>query len=314
MADYKKLVTTTARVTANTPLLWFFGLCLSAGFNFNWFYLSRAGFMESARRSAEQAWHGGAVITQQFMLPAFLLLALAVVVWLAVNWIKVAFVLNVADILGVKRLGNPDTGSYTIWQKQRQIFRQARKSLPAVAGLSLFTILAQSVVTFVLFGPLLWERYITPLPGLIVLAGALFIIFMLFFALLNFFAVLYASLYQKNFSDAFSLAVLFLKTKAGPLSVACAVLLALYAAGVFAGVEIAGALRYASYGLKTYFGLFSLNREIDLLFLLWFGFLNAFFNVGLFAFFIGSVRPKEMAPETNAKTNLVLKVSVDKTF
>jgi hypothetical protein len=293
VTDHLKLIATALRVTLNAPLLWFFGLFLSAGFNFNWFYLTRAGFPSAGTYWVNHFWQSGQS-HPQLLAPAILPLLLFLVLgWIGVNWIKTVFILNVSDLLETKRLGQTHE-ELTIWQKQGKLFGQAKKVLVSVAALSLFTIVAQAVVTFVLLSPWLWQKYIAPVPGMVVLATTLFIAFMLFFSLLNFFAVLFVVLYQQKFQEAFGSATHFMRVHAKPLFVACVLLLALYAGGVFIGSEILA--------------------NINFVFFLWLGFLNAFFNVALFLFFKAYIKPRQFEAEDPAVTKLILKVSVDKTL
>ena len=322
VTDYLKLITAAIRVTVNTPLLWFFGLFLSAGFNFNWFYLSRNKLaLAGAAKWLEHMWQAGLGNLQQFVPGVLLALLIIIAIWIGVNWIKTVFILNVADLLDVKRLG-ADAESLTIWQKQKKLFREAKKFLAPVTALSLFTIMAQATVTFVLLGPWVWQKYITPLPGMMAFATVLFIVFMLFFSLLNFFAVLFVVLYQKKFHEAFSQATNFMGAKAKPLSAACFILLLLYVAGLLAGSEAARGVKFLFFEIGSQLGVLNLAREqvawrleaVSLLFLLWLGFLNAFFNVGLFVFFQKFVKPRQFEAENISKANLILKVSVDKTL
>jgi hypothetical protein len=321
VTDHIKLVTTALRATLNAPLLWFFGLFLSAGFNFNWVYLSRAGFTTSGAKWLTHFWQTSYAKMEQ-LVPAILLLILVLaVVWIVANWIKTVFIFNAADFLDAKRLGQA-AGDLTIWGKQKELFRQGKKVLGSVLALSLFTVVAQAIVVFVLLGPWLWQKYITYLPGMTSLAGLLIVIFALFFSLLNFFSVLFVVLYQKKFHEAFAEATHFMKTKAGPLFATCIILLFFYAVGVLVGVETVAAARFLFFELAAQLSILNLPsgqmiwlpQTISFALLLWLGFLNAFFNIGLFVFFQNNVKPQKFEAEEAALGKLILKVSVDKTL
>lgn len=256
---------------------------------------------------------------KHLVIPGLGLFLAIVIGWIVVNWVKTAFIFNVADVLDVKRLGNSAISDQvdsdnTIWQKQIKLFRQGRKVLVPVLALSLFTIVAQFIVTFVLSGPWFWGQRVAPLPGMMVLATALFILFMLFFSLLNFFAAIFVVIYQQKFNDAFASAIHFLKAKAKPLFFSCILLLTIYASGILVGLEVVNSIRVLFSEVGPQLDIMNLGREqiiwrhdtIGFLFLLWLGFLNAFFNVGLFVFFKNYVKPVKFESEKAVKSDLTV--------
>jgi flagellar biosynthesis protein FlhB len=166
---------------------------------------------------------------------------------------------------------------------------------------------------------LLWQRYIAPIPAMVVLGTGLFILFMLLFSLLNFFGAVYAVLYHYRFHDALAAASRLIRQHLKELFITCILLLAIYTAGVVAGLEVANAARavFTHVGpqfdsLDVWHGYTAHPDVVGILFLLWLGFLNAVFNVGLFLFFQHFVKPTKFAPEKSVAESLLLKVSVDK--
>lgn len=293
MANLVKLITTALRVLIDSPLLWFFGLFLSAGFNFNWLYLSRGGFTERAVLWLTQEWATRQSYEPKLFLLTLILFALLGFIWVVANLVKISFVINLADLLLTDRLGG--TEEYiSFWTKQEKIFKQGIKFIIPVLAMSLFTMVAQAITTAILLSPWLWQKYIAPMPAMILLASLLFVIFILFFSLLNYFTVLFVVLYQKNFQTAFSAAGNLIKTSIKPLFMTCFVLFTIYIAGIWIGLQAISIIKP--------------------LFLIWLAFLNAYFNVGLFIFFKNNIKPIKFEEAAKAKPSLILKVSVDKTL
>jgi MFS family permease len=319
LIDYSKIATTAIRVTINNPLLWFFGIFLAGGFNFNWLFLSHSGFSHTGRW-AMQFWRGSLADPDRFVWQWVAFIIVIIFGWVILNWVKIIFIYNVADLLNVERLGKKsDDPELTIWRQQKKLFRFGRRSLSTVLGVSVFVALSQGIVSSVLSGPLLWQRYIAPIPAMVVLGTGLFILFMLLFSLLNFFGAVYAVLYHYRFHDALAAASRLIRQHLKELFITCILLLAIYTAGVVAGLEVANAARavFTHVGpqfdsLDVWHGYTAHPDVVGILFLLWLGFLNAVFNVGLFLFFQHFVKPTKFAPEKSVAESLLLKVSVDK--
>lgn len=267
-----------------------------------------------------QFWRGSLSDPDRFIWQWVVFVIVIIIGWVVLNWVKIVFIYDVADLLNVGRLGKKsDDHELTIWRQQKKLFRFGRRSLATVLGVSIFVALSQGIVSSVLSGPLLWQRYIAPIPAMVVLGTGLFILFMLLFSLLNFFGAAYAVLYHYRFHDALTAASRLIRQHLKQLFVTCVLLLAIYTAGVVAGLEVANAARavFTHVGpqfdsLNVWHGYTSRPDVIGVLFLVWLGFLNAVFNVGLFLFFHHVVKPTKLEPEKGVAEGLLLKVSVDK--
>lgn len=283
MLEQIKLIITALRVTTVTPLLWFFGLLLSAGFNMNFWYLKNMGLYELLKELL------GLLVSpsrndpvQVFSIIIFLFVV-AVLMWVLANWVKIFFILSIADIMKVDRLGQ--FPKKLLWaEKQNKILQLTKKYLPSVLIVSLFTVIAQIVAVLVFASPWIWQKFFAPVEYMTGAGAVLLVLFLFILSLFNFFAVANIVLYQKNTNDACSLAWQFIKIKLIPLSFFCFMLLVFYAVG-------------------TEIGLI-LFTSITVALILWLGFLNAFFNFSLFLFYVNNLKPRSF----EKKTKVVKKV------
>ncbi len=277
MLEYFRLITTAAKTTMYSPQLWFFGIFLSAGFNFNFLFWHKQEYENAGQvflSFLELSFAHSAVIGAAALV---LFLLILIGLWLFVNWVKILFIYNFADLVQIERIGtkvsrNPiDKTSFISYQLA--YIRQAKFRVWDVLALSFFTIVSQLFIGAILSAPWLWQRFVGPMPGLLEFSVTLLALFLFFLALLNFFSTLYTILYDMPFSRAVSSTLELLKFNSLSIGLFSMFVFGLYAIGIWLGRQV-----------------FS---ELLPLHLLWFGFINALFNGALILLFDKYNKPQK---------------------
>ncbi len=265
-------------MTAATPLLWFFGLLLSAGFNMNFWYLKKIGLQIQLENLLVYLLSPSRNDPAQMFSIIFIFLLGIISVWVLANWVKIFFMLTVADLLNLKRLG--ETPEDLSWiDRQGKILFQSKTFILPVLIVSLFTAAAQIITVLVFASPWIWQMFFAPMEYMAGIGMVLLVLFLFIFSVFNFFTVANIVIYQKGINDACAVAWQFIKAKLVRLLIFCLVLATMYAFG-------------ASLGL-----VFLIH--VKPIVILWFGFLNSFFNLSLFLFYIANLRPRSF--EKSAK-------------
>ncbi len=290
---YKELLQKAYAITINNPILWIFGLFLSAGFNLNMAYFGTVGWDKPAgfgRHALEffREWPFATISGS---------LAAVVILFLVSTFIKTYFVTETHLLIhDVEKKLCP----LCISQEHQKTLRSRLPrsySVGKIAVASLVTI-AVTVTAAGFMNYLFGQSDSANTPAMLSLSALATVIIICGIGCWNVFVVLYILWYGKSFGSAAQLSLDLLSEKIKQVTEFVFLLVVIYGALVLVGSVLILLSQYSFNALvaplnKGYLaGLPMMFRMLAMLaFWVWLGITNVFFNICLFVFFDDMVKP-----------------------
>jgi hypothetical protein len=299
---YKEILQKAYSVTINNPILWIFGLFLSAGFNLNMAYIGTVGWDKPGEFSRSvwemfRSWPFAAISGS---------IAAIVALFLISTFLKTFFVTE--SHLRIHDVKNK-TCPLCISQEQQKTFRQRMPksySIGKIAIASIVTI-AISVAAAGLLNYAIGQSGSASSPAVLSFSALATIIIICGIGSWNVFAVLFILWYGRSFGSAAQMSFDLISVKIKQVTEFVILLAVIYGALVVVGSVLIITSQYSFTALFAPLQDYSVLKPVSsiirmlamIAFWVWLSISNVFFNICLFVFFDELVKPisKEEAIE-----------------